>query len=611
MREPPKIVQDYDQLLDGATQEELESLAYDMPAVHFGIFMEIKDKNGRWIRPVPNVLQLRISDTITTLRSKCTGLRIRIIAVKPRRAGLSTFSLHCGYHESMRRPIEGITIADCKENSEMLIEKLGEFTSHDSFPWKNPLVRNPTGEFQWANGSRWGVDTAENPDAGVGGTRQFGHYSEVSKFPQTEKKNDKKTMSASLPALNGDDTIVIAESTPEGASGWMYETWDEESMWLEDFLKRWEEGYRPEQIWLRVFAAWWEFADNARQNPVTDVERAEIDATLSDHEREEREKYDLTYEQIAWRRDTITSECAGDPKIFAYYYPSDPVTCWLASGSPRFDIAKIMDWKKRAKYMPYETGYLAKQDGRSTVTWSQAVGDTGEIIIWEWPKEGMAYLVACDPATGESQTVGSDPDATSIGVWRQKYYDPDLKRAFPAKLVARVKGGFRGDDDIAAGHIDRLSQFYGRAIVGLEVNQGLQVLRCLKDASVPLYKRIVESHKTRTKEEQYGFKLTDQNQRRMVVDGLAAAIRNDELDIPCPHMLDEMLKFVVKRNGRAEAASGAHDDDCMMAGMAWEIMPSATVYARKVIRDIDPPDMLKHGRKTGGWRQVSNVKRGW
>lgn len=611
MIEVPEIVQRFRHMLDTSSEEELQALAYNSPAVHFALYLEIKDKNNRWIRPEPNVLQLRVSETIETIRARCSGLRVRIIGVKPRRAGLSTFSLHCGYHEAMKRTIEGITIADCKKNSEMLIEKLGEFTSHDSYPWENPLVRNPSGEFEWANGSIWTVDTAENPDAGVGGTRQFGHFSEVAKYPQTEKKNDKKTMAAALPSLSGSDTIAISESTPEGAAGWFYETFDEESMWLDDFLKRWDQGYRPEQIWIRVFAAWHEFADNARQTPVTDVERAEIDATLSDDEKEGREKYRWTYEQIAWRRDTIQSECSGDSKIFSYYYPSDPVTCWITSGSPRFDISKLVEMKRKAKFAPYETGYLVRQDGQRNVTWSQAVGDSGEITVWEFPKEGMAYVICCDPATGESQTIGADPDSTSIGVWRQKYYDPDLRRAFPAKLVARYRYSFKGDDDIAAGHIDRLSQFYGRCICGLEVNQGLQVLRCLKDANVPLYKRIVESHRTKAKEEQYGFKLTDQNQRRMVIEGLAAAIRSEEIDVPCVHMIDEMIKFVVKSNGRAEASSGAHDDDVLQAAMAWEVLPSATVLARKVVRDIDPPDMAKPGRKTGGWRQVNAVKRGW
>ena len=49
----------------------------------------------------------------------------------------------------------------------------------------------------------------------------------------------------------------------------------------------------------------------------------------------------------------------------------------------------------------------------------------------------------------------------------------------------------------------------------------------------------------------------------------------------------------------------------MQAGMAWEVLPSATVYARVVKNPVDPPDMVKPGSKRQGWRTVSNVKQGW
>lgn len=609
MRVEPEIVQKYLHLVNSHDEDTLSAMAYNSPALHFGLFMEIRNKSGKWIRPTPNVLQLRISQVIETVRDTCPGMKIRIVAVKPRRAGLSTFSLHCGYHEAMRRPIEGITIADCSKNSEMLIGKLGEYSGHDSYPWDNPIVRSPQGEFEWLNGSKWTIDTAENPDAGVGGTRQFGHFSECSKYPQTKVKNDKKTMTAALPSFSGDDTVCIAESTPEGAAGWFYDTFDE-ALWLDEFLERYKAGYRPEQQWIKVFAAWWEFADYSRQTPVSDIEIAEIKRTLTTIERDEIKKYNLTWEQVAWRRDTLASECDNDPKVFAYYYPSDPVTCWLSSGSPRFDTGVLAEMKSRAKGVPFETGYLVRQDN-GIVGWSGTHDGTGDIKIWEQPREGMAYIVTCDPATGASQTVGADPDCTSIQVWRQKFYDPDLAKAMPARLVARVVSPFYGDDDEVGGHIDRLSAYYGRCIVGLEVNQGLHVLRVLKDAGVPLYKRIVVSHKTNAKEEQYGFKLTDQNQRRLVIAGLAAAIRNREIEVFCLDWIDEAMKFVTKPNGRSEAASGAHDDDVLCGGMAWEVLPSATVYARKVRRVVDPPDMVKPGSKRQGWRVVSNVKRGW
>jgi hypothetical protein len=610
MSAEPEIVTQFRRVLDETSEEDLQVMAYKSPALHFALYMEIKDKNANYIRPFPNVLQLRISQAIETLREYCAGTRIRLIVVKPRRAGCSTFSLHCGYHEAQRRPIEGITIADCGDNSKMLMERLADYSGHDSFPWDNPLTADNTSNKAWANGSSWVIDTAENPDAGVGGTRQFGHFSEVAKYPQTTVKNDVKTMTAALPSLDGDDTIGIAESTPEGAVGWMHGTFTEKAMWLEDFLARWEQGFRPEEVWIRIFAGWWEFDDYRRKTPVSDHERQHIEDTLSTIEAEEREKYDLTYEQLAWRRDTIDSQCDGDPKIFAYYYPSDPVSCWLHSGSPRFDVAKLADMKHRAELITPDRGFLVKQDN-GPVVWQSTWDGSGDIQMWEQPKNGMAYLIACDPATGASQTKGADPDATSILVLRGKYHDPDLGRTLPVKVVARVRAPFFEDDDIVGRYVCRLSEFYGRCITVLEVNQGLHVLRVLKDAGIPLYKRVVESAKTKRMEEQYGFKLNDQNQRRMVIDGLAAALRNDEIDIPCPHILHELMKFVRTKTGRYEAAPGEHDDDVMALGMAWEVIPHATIKARRVVRDVDPPDMAKPGTRRAGWRVTNATKTGW
>jgi hypothetical protein len=57
-------------------------------------------------------------------------------------------------------------------------------------------------------------------------------------------------------------------------------------------------------------------------------------------------------------------------------------------------------------------------------------------------------------------------------------------------------------------------------------------------------------------------------------------------------------------------ANGILVHNCMSAAMAWEVLPSATVYARKVVRDVDPPDMAK-GNQRQGWRVVNNVRRGW
>ena len=78
----------------------------------------------------------------------------------------------------------------------------------------------------------------------------------------------------------------------------------------------------PKSAKIRVFAAWYEFAEHVR--PVDALERVEIEATLSDREREGIAAYQWTVEQIAWRRWTIINKCVRNETKFDEEYPEDP-----------------------------------------------------------------------------------------------------------------------------------------------------------------------------------------------------------------------------------------------------------------------------------------------
>jgi hypothetical protein len=598
----PELPARFAKLLRESTEEELLVHAYNSPAVHFSCFCSIRDDNNQLIQsPAPNILQLRMSHTFETLRD--LGIRVRIIAVKPRRAGCSSFAAHIGYHSSQVKPIEGITISDIKDHSEELLAKLKDYGKTDSYPWENPQTRSATHSIGWANGSSFVVDTAENADAGVGGTRQFGHFSEVSKWPQTQSKNDKKVMSAVTPSLSGMETTIIAESTPEGATGWHYETW-QNAVWLEDLLEMIEKGIRPEEIWVKVFAAWYEFDSNKRQTPVSEQEIAQIKATLDDHEKREIELYDLTWEQIAWRRDTIASKCNGDPRIFSFYYPSDDVSCWIGSGSPRFDMTVLQKMKIRAGMAIPSNGWLHEQDD-GQVTFHDSRGSDGIIQIWEKPLMGLRYLMCIDPAGDLSQTVGADPDRHSVNVWRAAYHDTASDIWRPAKKVARVIPPYYADGDEVAEQAVLLSKYYGKCITAIEINCGLDIMRLLQMAGVPLYKRKPLSHRTGQVVEQIGFRMGDKQERNALIEGFAAAIRTEAIEVLCLHSIDEYMSFIVNtKKGRAEAASGKHDDDVMADAIAWEIMPNATTYQTPRARHTDPPDRKR-------WKTVNSVRRGF
>lgn len=598
----PRLAKNFDRLLAESSDDELLVHAHNSPVVHFACFCSIRDDDNRLIQsPSPNILQLRMSNAYETLRG--LGIRVRIVVVKPRRAGCSSFAAHIGYHAGQVRPIEGITISDIKDHSEELLGKLKDYGKTDSYPWGNPQTRSATHSIGWGNGSAWVVDTAENADAGVGGTRQFGHFSEVSKWPQTQAKNDKKVMSAVTPSLSGMETTIIAESTPEGAQGWLYDTW-QSAVWLEDLLEMIAQGIRPEEIWVKVFAAWFEFASNRRQTAVSEAEIRQIKATLDDHEKREIELYDLTWEQVAWRRDTIKSKCNGDPRIFSFYYPSDDVSCWIGSGSPRFDMTVLQKMKIRAGMSIPSCGWLHEQDD-GMVTFQDSRSNEGLIQIWEKPKMALKYLLSIDPASDLSQTIGADPDRHSVCVWRAAYHDDAADIWRPAKLVARVAPPYYADGDEVAEQAVFLSKFYGGCICSIEINYGLDIVRLLQMSGVPLYKRRPLSHRTNQVVEQIGFRMGDKQERNALVEGFAAAIRTEAIEVLCPHSIDEYMSFIVNtKKGRAEAASGKHDDDVMQSAIAWEIMPNATTYQTPRARNTEPADRKK-------WKTVNSVRRGF
>lgn len=572
--------------------EDLQVAALQSPAVHFALFTTIQDKDNQTVAPIPNILQLRMSEAYETMKDM--GIPVRIICVKPRQVGCSTFAAHIGYHHGQRYMTTGITISDTKEHSKALKEKLAEYTRVDTFPWGNRMVRNPSGFVAWSNGTVWHVDSAENPDAGVGNTYQFFHASECAKWPQTNVKNDMKTMAAVLPALSGRNTVVIAESTPEGAAGWHHDTW-QNAITLEELKARREKGFN-EEVWVKVFAAWWEFPEYSRDKAVSEAEISEMRNSLTDLERHEIRKYKLSWEQVAWRRQTIKKNCGGQEKTFQFYYPSDDVTCWLASGSPRFDMSVLHDMHAHSIGRAFELGNLVSQDAGSVAFIRDMEGD---IQVWEMPEEGRKYLVSIDPATDEDQTIGSNPDRNSVLVWRQGYYCSFREEELPAKLVARVKAPFRANGDKVAGHGVRLSKFYGNAIVCQEVNCGLNILRFLQEAGVPLYKRKPLSHRTGQIVEQYGFKLKSKEDRDAIIDRFATALCDGDVDIPCQHVIEECMKFVRYPSGRAAARVGCFDDDVMSSCMAWEVIPYATAFRKHVLKPTNPKD-----RGKTGWRQA-------
>ncbi len=564
-----------EQILASLSEEERLQMVRLNPALHFGAYLAIYDKDNRLVPAKPNILQRRMAVAFVTLRLK--GVPIRMIVCKIRQCGGTTFGLETIYTESRNKRTEALIIADDIENSKKILSRLGDYRTNDAFDWGNTMSQIQ-GKTRFSHGSNIEVDSAQSWNPGVARTRQAALFSEIGKWPKKGVRNDASIARSVLPSIpQRPGTVVIAEGTPEGASGWMYTTW-QGGLYLDEFLAKLEAGEPvPGNGWVKVFAAWFEFEEN--RLPIRQHVRDAILRSLSEREQRGIELYGWTPEQIAWRRATIANECSDSEDAFDEYYPEDDETCWLTSGRPRFNQRAIASLKKRASSLTPEIGFLVRQEN-GTVSWTP--DPSGDIEIFEHPRPGMRYLNWCDPATGEDQTQGKDPDRHSIGTMRVAYAD-ETGNERNTMVVARVRPPFRGESDLVAAHIANLSSYYGRSIVVLEVNMGLHILELLKYKNVPLYRRKVIAMDPEQQDEkfQFGFKLKDRNLRRAVLDCLATHLREGKLDCFDPHALEEMRSFRIDDNGDERAPSGKHDDDVLGIAMALYSLGSATLYVEQ------------------------------
>lgn len=576
-----------------------EEVRFHLPGVSAGVHfetcakIEVETARGKQVVvPRANVFQRRLFEAYETLLA--VGVpEIRLLGLKIRQCGGTTAACHLLYHHAQRFQSDMLVLADVRANAAAMLRKMRTFSAHDRFPWNNAL-RPGKERMEWANGSVVEITSAEASNPGISRTRSAVLFSEACKYPRGGEKDDKGIMASVLPSVN---RLGIAESTPEGASGWFYEQWHGSrempgALTLDEYLAGLKRGERsPGNGWVKVFAAWFEFEDNAR--PVGEGERERILRTLTVRERRGMGAYGWTVEQMAWRRDTLARECGGSEDLFDEYYPEDEVGCFLASGRPRFDMASVMAMERLTYSVTAEEGHLdVQEDG---VVFTPDRGGYAPIQVWERPLAGCRYLLWCDPATGAEQTEGRDPDAYSIGVIRDGYAMGGAVRK--PKVVARVRPPCTEESDRIAHYILGLSRYYGDCMVVLEVNMGLHILEKIKHAGLPLYKReVVDPYDRKTKRYMYGWKLKDRDQRRTLIDGLALAIRDEAVEIPCPHILKEARNFIINKNGREEARSGCHDDDITGLAMGLYCLGSATLYRGAVRRRRKPADWREWNR---------------
>jgi len=557
------------------TLETVQAIARKDFLVWWEACTKIINKDAKLITPRANHLQRRVSEIVKWLQRNRHP--VRLVILKPRQMGSSTITSAIVAHFLRSNPnTTACLLGDELDTSQNLLNMVNRYVENDILDWGQTYSQS-RGEF--SNGSRLVKETANDPGAGRSMTLQALLCSEVAHYRRAGERSGEKVLLAIRNCVpSSPNTIVIEESTPNGAGGAFYNTW-QSAVEFEDFKKGITgNGY------IRVFAAWHDFDENVA--PADEL-------TPTFREQELKERFDLDDNQIAWRRSVVKLKCGGDSKQFDQEYPSDPVSCFLTSGRPRFDQDGLAFQEKNTKEPIHGVIDVPMQMTRPIFRVTEP--QEAWVWLWEMPQENGCYLVSVDCMTGSSQTSGKDPDAHSVLVMKSGFHDATGNYQKP-RVVARVRPPCRVDIDVLADFVLRLSSFYGGCLIVPEVNgPGLALIELLKEDGANIYQREIFNLRESKRSKALGWQTTDKT-RRMIIEELASQIRDhNEKDsgifVMCKTIIDQLRSFVVSESGRPEASSGKHDDDVLSLAIGNATLMGATRYiAPKAIREM-PKDL--------------------
>lgn len=503
-----------------------------------------------------NSSQLKVDRLVAELEAQ--GKPVRLIILKARQIGFSTWAQSKIFKKcSSIRNYNAKTVAHLGDATSNLFEMSKRFYEHlpEQVVFPDGSILNPKPKTRYSSKQELVFDnldssmrllTAESKEASRSGTSQALHCSEVAFW-----KNPEANMTALLQTLpNLPGTFAVIESTANGVGGYFYDLWQK--------AKAGESG------WIPVFVAWWEHEEYTLKFK-SQKERAEFAKTLTEEEKQLIELYDLTLEQLNWRRDTIENSLAGDVDKFRQEYPSDDVEAFLTSGRPYFEQKTLQEQKSfvsdgvKGSIELIEGTYRTTEEGAFKVsrkTKAKFIPDeSGYIELFGYPGKYGAYCIGADVAEGlatgdYSAGIVLDRDTgQQVAEWHG-HIDPDL---FGQELV-------------------KLAIYFNQSWIAPEVNNhGISTVKAIERTGYRrLYRRQsspelmdVEIKDT----DRLGWR-TDKLTRPVMLNDLKQALREQSFLVSSKSLLKELRTFVFDSKGKPQAQAGAHDDLVMASGIA-------------------------------------------
>lgn len=486
-------------------------------------FFKIKDKKGNLVQLKFNSSQEKFYDM---LKESYGTKPSRFIILKARQLGISTFTEAFITFMTMFNPnTNSVIMAHLSESASAIFNMTKLFVS------ELPSGMQPQQKYSNAkeivfdadeNGLKSSIRVMVASDATRGSTYKFAHLSEVAFWEHPED---------ALLALNQavpmtDDSLIVMEST---ANGFNY------------FYNLWQDAVNGRNDYTPIFFPW--YVDPSYSRPYDGFE-------LSPYEKDIKDRFNLTLDQLQWRRWCIANNCGNDELKFRQEYPITPEEAFITSGTSIFNTEIILEHMKNLK-PPIKTGYFNYDyDGL-------------HITNIQWKDDPLGYIKIYKDRTNGSTVIGGDTAGEGSDFFVAQVLDQD------GFLCATLHHQF--DEDLYVKQTYCLGAYY-HSLIAIESNFSTFANRELQRLRYPtLYVREKYDQIVGDVQERLGFKTTALT-RPLIINQLVEIVREHVDRINDRETLQEMLSFVRNAKGRAEASQGTHDDLVMGLAIAYEAM---------------------------------------
>lgn len=532
-------------------------------------YIKIRDKKGNVIPLKLNEPQMKYYNVIKQLYEEKKP--IRIIILKARQMGFSTETESIIFKNVVTNHNYNAGIVAHKEDSTTnlfnMSKRMLEYLPKSIKPEQK---KSNAKELVFNNENGTGLDskikcmTAGGKGIGRSDTFTALHLSELA-FWEGNKQDILLGLLQAVP--NIPESIVIIEST---ANGFDY------------FKELWDKAVAGENDFYPLFVGW---------NELSEYKMQYTGFQLTEEEKELQRLYNVSLEQLEWRRWCIKNNCGGDIDKFKQEYPISPEEAFISTGKCYFNKANIIKRINELRNIkPIIRGsFSCFYDGVRIRGKKFNEEEKGSIKIYKYPENNVPYVIGGDTA-GE----GSD------------YFTAHVINNITGEQVAVLKQQY--DEIEYVKQMYCLGMFYNKALLGPESNFSTYPIQKLIELNYPnIFVRKKEDTYSNKYEKSFGFKTTSIT--RPLVLGNLQEIVKDEIEKICDiETLREMLTFIVNKNGRAEAEEGYHDDLVMALAISYYIRTQQTY--NKLSRNPKYDDLEENINKIFGNEEKIEVDYG-